>query len=313
MSKKIPIILYLAGALLVALGFFNILYGGTGAFEDDIEFEYAKYLYKKGFYDEASLELNRYIFFTEDMDKKLLAKILLSVCYVQKGDYSSALGILYPLREQLAGERKELSSVNRLCEVYYQIFYILFLKKNLEDYVILREQLNSLGFSCPEELGLYIGRMELALYIYNLQWDKALEVLDEGALVDDPIRARIKEKLFEARLLHKKSPVLGGILNLIPGLGYLYAGRSVEAGRSFLINGSFLVLAAYSLSQEKIGFGIAFSTIGTITYIANIYGGVNAIRQRNAIDELQRSKKILEMIPIPAPGLIAVKNEIFGN
>ena len=103
------------------------------------------------------------------------------------------------------------------------------------------------------------------------------------------------------------------MLNLIPGLGYVYVGRFSEAGRSFIINSTLIALSAYSFSKGDTGFGVAFSTIGLITYTANIYGGVNASIQRNSIEGLMNSKKMLELIPIPGPGPVLMRREIFGE
>lgn len=78
-----------------------------------------------------------------------------------------------------------------------------------------------------------------------------------------------------------KSPTLGGVLGIIPGLGYFYSGEYANGLRSVLLNALFIWGMASTAESEEWGF-FAVITFGEITwYTGSIYGGIDSAERYN--------------------------------
>lgn len=78
-----------------------------------------------------------------------------------------------------------------------------------------------------------------------------------------------------------RRPLVGGLLGLVPGLGYAYSGEYASAGRSLILNGLFIWAMTYSAREEQWG---AFAVAGFFEatwYSGSIYGGVDAAHRFN--------------------------------
>ncbi len=78
-----------------------------------------------------------------------------------------------------------------------------------------------------------------------------------------------------------KRPMVGGLLGLIPGCGYFYAGEYASGLRSLILNGLFIFGMVYTAEEEQWGaFGVI--TFFEITwYSGSIYGGIDASHRYN--------------------------------
>jgi len=87
-----------------------------------------------------------------------------------------------------------------------------------------------------------------------------------------------------------KSPMLGGLLGIVPGLGYFYSGEYASGARSIILNGLFIWGMVSTADRDQWGlFGVI--TFGEITwYSGSIYGGVDAASRynRRRSDECER-------------------------
>lgn len=94
------------------------------------------------------------------------------------------------------------------------------------------------------------------------------------------------------RAAPRKSPRVGGLLGLIPGLGYVYSGEYANAGRSLILNGIFLGLMALAAEDENWGaFGLA-AFFEITWYSGSIYGGVDAAHRWNRRQTLDATRAI---------------------
>ncbi len=85
-----------------------------------------------------------------------------------------------------------------------------------------------------------------------------------------------------------KSPRLGGLLGMVPGLGYAYAGEYATALRSLILNGLFIFGMVETADDEQWG-GFAVITFFEFTwYSGSIYGGIDASHRYNQ-DRLDRA------------------------
>ena len=110
---------------------------------------------------------------------------------------------------------------------------------------------------------------------------------------------------------HKdKSPVLGGILSVVPGLGHIYAGRFSDGLRSFMFNAAFSGLTIYTAIHKEYMFTSVFGLIELILYSSNIYGGIDAVLQENSLYYIKNRNKLLKRIPVSNIHIISVRKEI---
>lgn len=90
-----------------------------------------------------------------------------------------------------------------------------------------------------------------------------------------------------------RRPWLGGLLGLVPGAGYLYAGEPANALRSLLLNALFLWGMVDTARDDRWGaFGVL--TFFEITwYSGSIYGGIDATHRYNR-RRLEQNLRILD-------------------
>jgi len=89
-----------------------------------------------------------------------------------------------------------------------------------------------------------------------------------------------------------KSPVLGGVLGLIPGLGYIYAGEYANGLRSLILNGLFVGAMVYSGVEDQWGAFAVISFFELTWYSGSIYGGIDAAQRYNRT----RQERCLEAV-----------------
>ena len=78
-----------------------------------------------------------------------------------------------------------------------------------------------------------------------------------------------------------KRPMVGGLLGIIPGLGYAYAGEYATGLRSLLLNGLFIFGMVNTADRDQWGaFGV-ISFFEVTWFTGSIYGGVDASHRYN--------------------------------
>jgi len=90
--------------------------------------------------------------------------------------------------------------------------------------------------------------------------------------------------------------VLGGVLGLIPGLGYMYAGEYANGLRSLILNGLFMGAMVYSGVEDQWGAFAVISFFELTWYSGSIYGGIDAAQRYNRA----RQERCLEAVQGPA-------------
>ena len=102
-----------------------------------------------------------------------------------------------------------------------------------------------------------------------------------------------------------KSPKVGGLLGLVPGLGYLYSGETGNAVRSLLLNGLFIWGMVETAEDDQWAL-FTLLTLGEFTwYSGSIYGGIDAANRYNrdrlntAVEEVRGDRR-------PQPNLNAI-------
>ena len=274
------------------------------------EFGYGIYLYRRGDYSGAIIELQRFIYYNKHNPHTPYLQLLLSLSYAQSMQYNNALASLSGLITNLEKAPENEKDNNLLCESLFHRLNILFRQKRFSDFNVQKEEVY---FTCPgfnKKLEDYINFMSAAAYIFNLEWENALRDLEKSEFNSEELKYLLENELTSVMNHKDKSPVLGGMLSVVPGLGHMYAGRFPDGFRSLLINAVFTTLTIFSLKEDMIILGGIFGTIEAVLYISNIYGGVNAVLQENARYIMQRRDYMLQNIPIPPLDVITVRKEL---
>lgn len=78
-----------------------------------------------------------------------------------------------------------------------------------------------------------------------------------------------------------KKPWVGGVLGLVPGLGYVYSGEYANAARSIILNGLFIWGMVETAADDDWGV-FAVLTFAELTwYSGSIYGGIDSAQRHN--------------------------------
>jgi hypothetical protein len=104
-----------------------------------------------------------------------------------------------------------------------------------------------------------------------------------------------------------KTPWIGGILGIIPGLGYAYTGEYSNALRSLILNGIF-IFGMVETAEDDLWGAFAVITFFVATwYTGSIYGGIDSSHRYNrnrleeCIEDISGNTKFnLETKDIPA-------------
>jgi len=273
-------------------------------------YNYGLYLYKKGKYSEAVLELERYMFFHPNSVKAPYANYLVALSLANIDRLSESMAKLkesiYLLEENWSyNDYKKL-----LCELKFQYLNILYRQKMFIDFLTYKDSLYMDYPDLPLNLDSYIENMTISIYIYNLEWEKAQENIEESKSISERLKYNLKKEVVEVINTRRKSPVVGGLLSIIPGLGHIYAGRSIDGIRSLFFNTLFTSLTYFSYKQEMPFLTASFGGIEIILYLSNIYGGVNSVLKENAEYIINKRNSMLKNITVAPLNVITVMKEL---
>lgn len=120
------------------------------------------------------------------------------------------------------------------------------------------------------------------------EWAGAAQAFAEAAAVSPYAgnAVRCRSVCEEAAVHPRKDPTKAGVLGLVPGLGYLYAGYPQTALSAALLNGAFLWGTIEAIRGDRPGLATVLGTVGIGWYAGNIYGSVTSARRTN--DALDR-------------------------
>jgi hypothetical protein len=232
---------------------------------DDLSF--ADSLYCHGEYYRAITEYYRGMFSDGDRD---YCHAQIRNCYQEGGDYEGLIGYLegsmdredrlYVALANLKNDRPDIASI-------------------VSDDPL--DPAKSLIYSLSEA---YRGRYQGA----GQRLDKITDPAFEG------IRDEVARIVEENKGLDFRSPLLAGILGIVPGLGYAYTGAWQTALSSLLAN-AILLGAAYELMGQELYFSAAsVGAVGLGFYLGNIYGSANSAAKRNRTLRKQHLDKYLD-------------------
>jgi hypothetical protein len=105
-------------------------------------------------------------------------------------------------------------------------------------------------------------------------------VAAQGHLESASSQTALKElELFRAS--SRRSARVGGLLGMIPGLGYAYSGEYANGLRSVILNGIFIYAMVETGDRDQWGAFTALSFFELTWYTGSIYGGIDSAHRFN--------------------------------
>ncbi len=244
---------------------------------DDLQLRVADSFMEQGEYYRAVTEYKRFAILFPDSPKAEYALFRIGIAYYLGEEYGDAVRTF----EKLA-ERSPAGSYNLPARYFAGLS--LWKKK---DYAGAAAVFDHLAQSPPSP---FAPRALAAWALLELERDDssvAAELL-QRFMTDYPLHpgiAQVKEAcslLAQYEDLPQKSEVFAGILSaILPGAGYVYAGRYGDGLTSFLINGLFIAGTVTAVNNDWLPAASISGGIGLPFYLGNIYGSANAAKKWN--------------------------------
>lgn len=133
------------------------------------------------------------------------------------------------------------------------------------------------------DIQIYTTRRIAGEYIKQGQISPARAVLQQAPR--DPAAALAALERYERG--RDKSLLFGGVLGMIPGLGYVYSGEYANGLRSLILNSLFIAGMVYSGMEDQWGAFAVISFFEITWYSGSIYGGIDAAHRHNRARQTQ--------------------------
>jgi len=159
---------------------------------------------------------------------------------------------------------------------------------------------DSLSMSCTNKLKYIAQSRKTKLALIDNDIKTATNSIPETATQD------VKNALRIYAEGHNKNPKLGGIMGMVPGLGYAYAGEYANALRSLIMNGLFIYAMVETADDDNWGIFSVITFFEITWYTGSIYGGIDSSHRYNrkrlqacvqVIDDQSQYKPNLHKIP----------------
>ncbi len=242
---------------------------------DSNESAFADYLFTQKEYSRASTEYMRLGFNATDSSKQLHYLSKIGLCYFFGEDYDG-----YEKFMEVNRMRFE-SMPTLMTEMYFILSKSYYHQKKYQKAISTIEwsniqQNNPLYDEAQFGIGLSYARM--------FQWEKASKYFSQinptshrgtlGKLLADSITL--------GYTLSSRKPWIAGALSaIVPGSGYVYAGRSQTGVASFIINILLIWSVRDAIKHESYGLASAIGFFGIGWYVGNISGSSKAAAEYN--------------------------------
>lgn len=231
-----------------------------------------------GEYYRAITEYKKFIILFPDSEKRDYAYFSIGMAYYRGEKYENARVAFAEMRERfpaspLASKALYMEGLCHWRLKEYESGRITFLAVRHKDggaeeasLALLAKSLIAFDTGNTEE-----SRRELDLF------------LDENPLhpdADAARRARALVSEYEATPL-KSAPLAGVLSAVVPGGGYVYAGRYGDGAMAFLVNALFIAGTIAAIEDENYAVAGIVGGVGLPFYVGNIYGSAAAARHWN--------------------------------
>jgi len=236
----------------------------------DSNTDFIKRLINTGYYREALLEIMRIEFQSSSFNIELFINKI--ICLKALEEYEKAIFDYEtkcpPEHQQNPELLYQLSVIQYRLKNYQQSLYYDSLAINSCNDCFFKPKLISLqGLIHAQKYDWQNSRSAFAS-LQNYEGYKGLSQANTAILE--------REKQFKI-----KNPTLAGVMSIVPGAGYAYAGHRQTAISALLVNGLLAYATYSSIRNENYGMGILTGIFNLTFYIGNIQGAVKSAQRFN--------------------------------
>ncbi len=241
---------------------------------DDM-YAFAMKCYTTGDYPSAVVEFKRFVFYFPDDPRSPKAYFSIAMAYFKNQRYGAAESAFQSTVEKYPKKHVAIESVFMISRCYLKLGDTTSAIQALQNLAARtgRKQIRDRAWDRLGWIYLETGNIDQArLYFEKISASGRIayhqkEIL---AVLDRP-----------RKQLPYKSPVIAGVLSIIPGGGYLYCGRYQDALISFLLTSSLGMAAYESFDKDLYALGGVISIVNLGFYGGNIYGGITSAYKYN--------------------------------
>ncbi len=227
--------------------------------------KYSKYLFDSKQYKLASEELERVLFYDRENDS---VKFQLIRAYLLGNEFSMVT--------------KRMDSLFRDQKVMPRNYALEYSKALVSlNSIYQAQKFINQSHSLTDDDKLYFN---LNMELLDYKWEEAQKTFGEIKDKNIPLDSRYTDVFVCINTTRYKSPGLAlALSSVIPGMGKVYAKNWKDGLFSFIFTGgtAFQAIRGYNKYGARSGFFIAYTSLATTFYLANLYGSFKAAKKYN--------------------------------
>ena len=286
-----------------------LLLGVSSAYADDAELRFAESLFQERDYYRAITEYKRFLFLNPESPKAGWVRFRIGESYLEGGKLDAARFAFEDLLKTQKDPRLRRWAFLAMARAFYKRGMLKQSAGVLDQLIPKLEDPDLEGYAlylsgCAR---LKIGAAEKAKSVF------------ESVGADHQLAERagwLAAQMERMQDLPEKSPVLAGMLSIVPGLGHIYLGEYAVAFTAFCWNGLFGFATYDAFQRGYWGVGALLAALELLWYSGTIYGAVSGAHRYNRDARLNFYDELEERagldIPFPraeAVGTILLKGE----
>jgi len=270
---------------------------------------FAEHLFEERDFYRAITEYKRYLFAQPDSSRAPWVRFRIAEAYLEGGKLDAAGNIFAELARKTPGTRLGNWAILARARAFYLQGRLMQAWGVLDDISLAGTSDEMRGVKFYLKGCVQLKAESPAKAQRSFLSIAAVHPLAERASL---LAARAQEALD----LPLKSPVLAGLLSIVPGLGHVYLGEYSVALTAFMWNGLFGYAAYDAISRGYYGLGALAATLELLWYSGTIYGAVsgaeryNRDARMNFLDDLDNAAGLDVAFPDPhAVGAILLQGK----
>lgn len=241
----------------------------------DEMYAFAMKCYNAGNYLNAVVEFKRFAFYFPKDPRNSKAHFSVAMAYFKSQRYGAAVSAFQSVIQKYPRKNVATGSIFMISRCYLK----------LGD--------TTSAIQVLQNLAAHTGRQQVRdrawdrlgwIYLENGKIDQArrsFEKISPAGRITYHIKEIVAAMDRPRKQLPYKSPVIAGLLSIIPGGGYLYCGRYQDAWISFLLTSSLGIAAYESFDKDLYALGSVISVVNLGFYGGSIYGGITSAYKYN--------------------------------
>lgn len=260
---------------------------------DDIQLRVADAFMEEEEYYRAITEYKRFLILFPESERADYALLRIGVAYYRGEEFENAARAFDTLREKHPGSPYASKSLYIEGMSWWKAKRYPEAKAALETLILAHRESEYVPHALAAKSLVNLEDEDIAASRYELLRFIDLYPLDERT-------AEVREALAlldQYEQIPMKSPAFAAVLSaILPGSGYVYAGRVGDGITAFLLNALFVAGTITGIHQENYAVAGIVGVVGLPFYLGNIYGSANAANKWNLAARQEFRRKIFRSL-----------------